>query len=516
LSKELREQLRQFNARAPEAVARHDKRIKDPGERDALSKVLEQISQNHLSIDKRLDQLIGFFNRGIWRVIIVLFVGLIIVLYVSWSRDKRHEARDEARHEEVISYWAQAIDTQLKTNLANRLHNEGHGWLAWQLEDAKNRFCKGGDKGALGKKKPERSRVVGDFRLLTTLLRLQSNLLEEHSIKPIPGQDADLNKLRLELAAVAYVTGKYEIAEKSLIFALKSTPPDPDAIDLLGHIYMAQENLAAAKTQYENLLRIKPQGVWHAVALGNLGLIAEADGSMDAARNYHEESLILHRKLGNLEGQASNLNNLGELAKQRGDLCAAEKYIYEAMTIDFRLENQEGIANSLNGLGDIARIRGDTEQSKELFNDSMEIYRSLNDPLGQAVVYSNLGVLAKTEKNFEDAKDNHIKSLHMYTMLGNQKGQAMTHSSLGMLALERDNYNDAAKHFEQSLEIHVKLKSELPQAEILAYLGKTESKRGNYKAARQRLTTSYEMLKKLRLHDYANEVLGALNQLPPE
>ena len=56
---------------------------------------------------------------------------------------------------------------------------------------------------------------------------------------------------------------------------------------------------------------------------GNLGVLAETRGDLDAAEDWYKKSLALNEELGRKEGMANQYGNLGNLAEQRGDTTEA-------------------------------------------------------------------------------------------------------------------------------------------------------------------------------------------------
>ena len=91
------EQIERFNSQVAEAAARQSARIKDPRERVAVSRVLEQINQLRPHIDKRLNELTRVVSaeghktrrevRGVDRKVAYVFVsvaGLAVVSGLGW------------------------------------------------------------------------------------------------------------------------------------------------------------------------------------------------------------------------------------------------------------------------------------------------------------------------------------------------------------------------------------------------------------------------------------------------
>ncbi len=70
-----------------------------------------------------------------------------------------------------------------------------------------------------------------------------------------------------------------------------------------------------------------------AVALGNLGLIAQTRGELAEAERLLREALTIEKQLGGLEGQAIQLGNLDLIAQTRGELAEARRLWTEALDL---------------------------------------------------------------------------------------------------------------------------------------------------------------------------------------
>ncbi|MEM0928568.1 MAG: tetratricopeptide repeat protein [Pseudomonadota bacterium] len=107
--------------------------------------------------------------------------------------------------------------------------------------------------------------------------------------------------------------------------AVRLTPDDLVAWNQLGHLLRRVGDLQGAEEAYRRLIAdpLQTSQEWQAISLGNLGLIAQTRGDLDAAEDYHQRSLALEEELGRKEGMASELANLGNIAFDRGDVAGA-------------------------------------------------------------------------------------------------------------------------------------------------------------------------------------------------
>jgi tetratricopeptide (TPR) repeat protein len=223
----------------------------------------------------------------------------------------------------------------------------------------------------------EAARESGDTAGLKRMLRVEA----ERRGDTVREAATDYIEIQRELAAVCYLTGDIEGAERSLRDILRLLPDDLDATNRLGHVHQLRGELDAAESQYRRLLQISPEiPMVKAAAMGSLGLIAQTRGDLDEAERLHRESLEINRRLGRLEGQASDLGNLGMIARARGDLQEAERLLRESLEMNRKLGHLEGQASGLGNLGLIAQTGGDLAGARRLWTESRDLYARIGMP----------------------------------------------------------------------------------------------------------------------------------------
>ena len=102
-----------------------------------------------------------------------------------------------------------------------------------------------------------------------------------------------------------------------------------------------------------------------AIVRGNSGLIYRKKGEFDKAEEMHKKSLEIEKKLGRLEGMASDYAALGLVYFERGDFRKAEEWHKKGLKIEKKLERLEGIARQYRNLGLIYERRGEDAKARE-------------------------------------------------------------------------------------------------------------------------------------------------------
>jgi tetratricopeptide (TPR) repeat protein len=81
-----------------------------------------------------------------------------------------------------------------------------------------------------------------------------------------------------------------------------------------------------------------------AEGLNSLGIVAKNQGDFARARQLHEESLEIKKKIGDREGIAYSLGNLGGVAAASGNLAEGMRLYGEALTILEQLKSPKAEA----------------------------------------------------------------------------------------------------------------------------------------------------------------------------
>jgi tetratricopeptide (TPR) repeat protein len=115
---------------------------------------------------------------------------------------------------------------------------------------------------------------------------------------------------------------------------------------------------------------------------------------LERAATLFEESLTLHRELGDQHDVISALNRLGWLAHNQGNFARAEALFVEILALTRERGNKHAIPWSLNTVGELARSRGDGATARAYYDKSLALRRELQAIAGVAMVLHNLGYVS--------------------------------------------------------------------------------------------------------------------------
>ena len=173
-----------------------------------------------------------------------------------------------------------------------------------------------------------------------------------------------------------------------------------------------------------------------AVALNNLGLVAQYQGDYTRAVALHQDCLALRREMQDTVGIALALGNLGLLARDEGDAERAAALHHESLAFRRELGDRVGEALALNNLGLVAGDQGDYERADAFFGDSLALRRELGDRNGMATTFSDWADTARYQGNYERAVDLYRESIELCQTLGYENVKSVVSSYLdGMAAI---------------------------------------------------------------------------------
>jgi tetratricopeptide (TPR) repeat protein/energy-coupling factor transporter ATP-binding protein EcfA2 len=194
-----------------------------------------------------------------------------------------------------------------------------------------------------------------------------------------------------------------------------------------------------------------------AMVTGNLGLVYMDKGELDKAEEMHNKSLEIDKRLGQLEGMASDYGNLGLIYETRGQLDKAEEMHNKSLEINKKLGRLEGMANQYGNLGVIYQKRGDLNKAEEMHNKSLEINKKLGRLEGMATNYGNLGIIYQDRGKLDKAEEILNKALEIAEKIGRLEGMAIQYSNLGRVYEQRGDFGKAREYWEKALDLYKKI-----------------------------------------------------------
>jgi len=190
-----------------------------------------------------------------------------------------------------------------------------------------------------------------------------------------------------------------------------------------------------------------------AKALQAAGGFANQQGDHAEARALYEESLSIHRELGDVHGIGWGLVSLGMVARYEGDHVAARSLLEESLELLEQAGDSEAMAAALGNLGVVARDLGQADLAERHLSRSLALWRDLDDRIGMAWTLSGLAMVARASRKLDVARARIEESLAIWRDLGDRQNIANVLSTTGRLARDESDYALARTHLAESLQI---------------------------------------------------------------
>lgn len=232
-------------------------------------------------------------------------------------------------------------------------------------------------------------------------------------------------------------------------------------------------------------------------ALVAAAALAQRQGDDLVARSWLEESLVIHRKGGDLAGEAGDLHGLGLLDARAGDVSSARSRYLNSLAIGRQIGVTSVVATSLANLGWLAYNQADVRTASTLLQESLRLYRDERATHGMSWSLYFLGRLAESQGDLDDARHRYEESLALRRELGDRAGLADVLGGLGSVALRRGDLVAARSSHEESLALRREVGDRSGVLESLRHLGDVARLGGALGEARRRYRESLGIAEEL-------------------
>jgi len=190
-----------------------------------------------------------------------------------------------------------------------------------------------------------------------------------------------------------------------------------------------------------------------AKALAAVGWLACAQGDLEQAEHWCEQSLELYRSLGEIRGLALSLYCLGFIAMMRGDYAKAETLLEEGLAHFRELDNSVGISDALRALGNLFINRGKYAKASQLLEESLALDRKVGYTWGMADSLYLLAGVTLYQGELTKAHTLLEESLVLCRNIGDKRGLAVALVMKGLVTLVQGGYAMATSLLEEGLAL---------------------------------------------------------------
>jgi predicted ATPase len=211
-------------------------------------------------------------------------------------------------------------------------------------------------------------------------------------------------------------------------------------------------------------------GAARARALGMAGFLARLQGEAAVSSSLLEESLRLHRALGDRWGEAFVLNGLGMVARRRGEYAQAEALCEEGRALFEEAGDRWGVAWSLVHIGEAAAEQGDDTRAVPVLHRALSIARDLHNRQISAWSLSGLARIAEAQEDHDEAAALAEEGLALFRELGDPRGIALLLGVLAGVAQAHGDPDAAMARMAESLHLRQEIGDLGGIAEVLERL----------------------------------------------
>ena len=184
-----------------------------------------------------------------------------------------------------------------------------------------------------------------------------------------------------------------------------------------------------------------------------VGRLAWAQGDFQVARELFEQSLWVHRQLGDQPGVAFSLTNLGMVAHEQGDYGAAVSLLGEGAAGFRRAGDAWGESMSLRYLGVSVQALGDHALARSSLEECLRLARQVGDLRIIAGGLVAIGLLAREQGDLVLARSRFAEALAINRDLGDAWGIPTALANLGAVALAQGDTGAARAYLEEAFAI---------------------------------------------------------------
>lgn len=296
--------------------------------------------------------------------------------------------------------------------------------------------------------------------------------------------DSSKIKLYTELSDICEINDIYKYANAALI--------------------LCEKNLKKSK---QDKISLKFYWKYKAIALNNLGFLANSKNENKKSLDYYTQSLKISEAIDDKHGIGTSLINIGFVYDFQGDLKKALEYYEMSLKVRDKINDEKGVANCLNNIGALYKNLGDITKALEFYSKSLKIQEKINNKNGIAYVLNNLALIYSDQNDMQKALDYYKKSLELRKEINDKAGIAESLNNIGLIYSDEGQNDKALGYYQKSLEINESIFDRHGIAFSLNNLGAIYLKKGNTDMAME------YYLKSLKIKEEINDKEGIAHSL---
>ena len=218
-------------------------------------------------------------------------------------------------------------------------------------------------------------------------------------------------------------------------------------------------------------LGIPPQIGYATEPLVGLGILAQIQGEYAEAARLGEAARQNNGTLRHPNNTSSIFYLLANAALAQGQIEAAQRYAQQSYASAQASGDDWFLAYSLNELGNVARARGAYDEARQHFAASYAVREACRNPEGMALSLALQGQVGLLQGAYADAHQQYQRSMAIYRQVGDRGGLATALNGLGRAECALGAYDAAGAALDESLQIAVEIDYTSRALVIIASIG---------------------------------------------
>ncbi|MEM9541373.1 MAG: CHAT domain-containing tetratricopeptide repeat protein, partial [Cyanobacteria bacterium P01_E01_bin.42] len=184
------------------------------------------------------------------------------------------------------------------------------------------------------------------------------------------------------------------------------------------------------------------------------------------AIDYHEQSLVIVREIGNRSGEGKSLGNLGNVYQSLGEYHRAIDYYEQSLVIAREIGDRSGEGKILGNLGNVYQSLGEYHRAIDYEQQSLVIAREIGDRSGEGLSLIGLGVVYQSLGEYNKAIDYYEQSLVIAREISDRSREGISLENLALTKHKQGNSEEALKDVETSISLAESIRSEVDNPDL--------------------------------------------------
>ena len=202
-------------------------------------------------------------------------------------------------------------------------------------------------------------------------------------------------------------------------------------------------------------------------ALGNLGLAFADLGEPRKAIEFHEQALVIDRKIGDRRGEGQDLGNLGSAYADLGEPRKAIECFEQRLVIAREVGDRRGEGTALGNLGSASFDLDKPRKAIEFYEQQLVITREIGDRRGEGNALWGLGISYRHLGERRKAMEFYEQQLVITREIGDRYGEGNALDNLGLAYDDLGEPRKAIEFYEQALIIDREIGNRLGEGNAL-------------------------------------------------